>query len=280
MFKMKTILLWLVAIDVVASFSPAWKLKKLPFLTMSSSPSSTAPTTPNFNSVEVAKTGGRGVKSASQQALDKNLSLGAPPARPKGGHFLTKGGIQVTSHVNPIEFSKSPKEGTSEMAIEYLVDKLDSHKGVLLKSSYEFPGRYARWSLGFIDPPIEVTGRADKCTIRALNARGKILMPAIEQAMRQLKSDQILQDIQVFKDTSTNGVAPQTVKVDVTVVPQPEVGTFSEEQRSRQVRACMCSVRCRWCGLFSSLRHTQVASLIFCQDEPLTLFLSLDDCSI
>jgi anthranilate synthase len=192
-------------------------------------------TTPNFNNVEVAKTGGAGAVTASQQALAKNLSLGAPPARPKGGHYLTKGGVQVTAHVTALEFSKSNRPGTSEAAIENLVEKLDSQKGVLLASSYEFPGRYARWSLGFVDPPLEVSGKAGKCTIKALNSRGKVLMPAVENAMKQLKEDGILASVQVYQDKAS-GAATETeaVQIDVQVVPPPKVGTFNEEERSRQ----------------------------------------------
>lgn len=195
------------------------------------------PGVPNFNGVDVAKTGGQGVSTASEQAVAQNLSLGAPRGRPKGGHFLTKGGIQVTANVEALEFSQDGTQAkSSEAVIERLVQQLDSHKGVLLTSSYEFPGRYARWSLGFVDPPLEVSGKADKCTIRALNSRGRVLLPAIEKAMQELKQQEILSDVAVYEDaTSGDGTAPSMAKIDVTVVPPPEVGTFSEEERSRQV---------------------------------------------
>jgi len=193
-------------------------------------------TVPDFNAVDVAKTGGQGAVSVAQKAVDQNLSLGAPRGRPAGGHFLTKGGIQVTANVKPLEFSKSLNPGTSESAIEHLINQLDNRRGVLLTSSYEFPGRYARWSLGFVDPPLEVSGKADKCTIRALNQRGKIMLPAIEKAMQTLKDKEILLDVTVFEEsTPSNGEPASPVQIDVTVVPPPEVGTFSEEERSRQV---------------------------------------------
>lgn len=211
-----------------AAFVPRPGVQKSPSLQMS--------TVPDFNGVEVAKTGGRGAVSAAQKAVDQNLSLGAPRGRPSGGHFLTKGGVQVTANVQPLEFSKSLNPGTSESAIEYLIDQLDSHKGVLLTSSYEFPGRYARWSLGFVDPPLEISGKADQCTIKALNRRGRVMLPAIEKAMQALKEQEILSEVKVFKDGAANGEAAPLVQVDVTVVPPPEVGTFSEEERSRQVR--------------------------------------------
>jgi anthranilate synthase len=192
-------------------------------------------TVPDFNAVDVAKTGGAGAVSASQKAVDQDLSLGAPRGRPNGGHFMTKGGIQVTANVQGLQFSKSNQPGTSEAAIDHLIDQLDSHKGVLLTSSYEFPGRYARWSLGFVDPPLEVSGKADKCTIKALNERGRVLMPAIEQAMKKLKQEEILSDLQSYQPS--NGEKGGITQIDVTVVPPPEVGTFSEEERSRQVRS-------------------------------------------
>lgn len=197
-------------------------------------------TVPDFNAVDVAKTGGQGAVTASQKAADQGLSLGAPRGRPTGGHFLTKGGIQVTANVEGLEFSKSLQPGTSEAAIDNLIQQLDSHKGVLLTSSYEFPGRYARWSLGFVDPPLEISGKKDKCTIRALNERGRVLMPAIEKAMQGLKEQEILSDVQLFQEkTPANGEAAALIQVDVTVVPPAEVGTFSEEERSRQVRVAL-----------------------------------------
>jgi anthranilate synthase len=193
--------------------------------------------TPDFNGVYVPKEGGMGVQTASQQALKQNLSLGAPPARPKGGQYLTKGGVQVTANVYELEFSRSLVGETSSSAIEELVDKLDEHRGVLLTSSYEFPGRYARWSLGFVDPPLEISGRASHCTIRALNERGRILIPVILQFMEQLKVDGVLEkvDTSIEQDNGSGDSLEQIpTRIDLTVVPPPEVGTFTEEERSRQ----------------------------------------------
>lgn len=173
-----------------------------------------------------------GAETASQQALARGLSLGAPPVRPKGGHYMSKGGVQVTAHVDRLVFSTDPTNSqTSARAIEDLIDELDQKKGVLLTSSYEFPGRYARWSLGFIDPPLEVVGIGSKCSITALNDRGKVLMPAIHGMIKQLKDDGILKSFDVFMD---DGLSSLITKIEATVVPPAEVGSFSEEDRSRQ----------------------------------------------
>lgn len=198
----------------------------------------TATVVPNFNGVEVAKTGGKGVVTASEQAVKQNLSLGAPRGRPTGGHYLTKGGVQVTANVEGLEFGGGlTSEKSSEAAIERLIDQLDSRKGVLLTSSYEFPGRYARWSLGFVDPPLEISGQASTgtCIVRALNERGQILLPAIEQVFQGLKLDGVLSKVDVFKAASKGDGTPESmVRVEVQVVPPSAVGTFSEEERSRQ----------------------------------------------
>lgn len=196
---------------------------------------------PDFNAVPVAKEGGMGATTASQQALQQGLSLGAPPVRPKGGHYLTKGGVQVTAQVDRLVFSSEASAqsdaSTSVGAIEELVEQLDQQKGVLLTSSYEFPGRYARWSLGFVDPPLEVSGRGSECVVTALNERGKILMPALQNAMNQLKEDGILESVDIYTEESSgsgDSLDAVATRIEVKVVPPAVVGTFSEEDRSRQ----------------------------------------------
>jgi hypothetical protein len=62
------------------------------------------------------------------------------------------------------------------------------------------------------------------------------MLPAIEKAMQDLKDQEILSEVKVFQAGSANGEPAALTQVDVTVVPPPEVGTFSEEERSRQVR--------------------------------------------
>ena len=196
----------------------------------------TSATSPNGEIPIVAKKGGRGAATASEKALVQGLSLGAPPVRPTGGHYLTKGGIQVTANVESIDFSASPSSapGTSGAALEELVSQLDEKKGVLLASSYEFPGRYARWSLGFVDPPVEISGKGSKCTIKALNKRGHILMEPLEEQMQKLKDMDILEEVHVFTEVNSENGSEVIDRVQVVVSPPPSVGSFPEEQRSRQ----------------------------------------------
>lgn len=232
----------------IQSFTPSVVTRSVSPTTQRRMSSSTAATeqdtsaedTPNFNGIHVAKTGGMGAVTASQLQEKQNLSLGAPGVRPTGGHYLTKGGIQVTCHVDHLEFSSSKtKMNTSAHAMEELVQKLDDHRGVVLTSSYEFPGRYARWSLGFVDPPLEISGRGQDLFIQALNARGRLILPAIQTAMENLKQEGILESVKVSGGDELEGTGDELdgmpTRIDVKVVPPPEVGTFSEEERSRQV---------------------------------------------
>ena len=86
---------------------------------------------------------------------------------------------------------------------------------------------------------MEVSGRENKCTIKALNERGTVILPAVIKAMESLKTDGILEAVDISMcsgDTNDDcGTEDTPIRVDVTVVPPAEVGSFSEEDRSRQV---------------------------------------------
>jgi anthranilate synthase len=103
-------------------------------------------------------------------------------------------------------------------AIEPIVDALDTHRGVLLASNYEYPGRYTRWDMGFVDPPLALVARGRAFRVEALNARGRVLLPPIAEALGALPA--------VDRIVVTEGVLEGAVG-------EP-VGRFTEEDRSRQ----------------------------------------------
>jgi anthranilate synthase len=123
--------------------------------------------------------------------------------------YLTDGGIRVHRTVEPL-----PIAG----AIEPIVDALDAHRGVLLASSYEYPGRYTRWDMGFVDPPLALVARGRRLRAEALCPRGLVLLPAIARVLERVD---LAGDIDRADDA-----------VEVTV-PAPVAG-FAEEDRSRQ----------------------------------------------
>ena len=123
--------------------------------------------------------------------------------------YTTAGGIRVHRTIETI-----PVAG----AIDPLVRALDEHRGVLLASNYEYPGRYTRWDMGFVDPPLVLVARGRDLRVEALNDRGVVILPAITEAVRALTGVECV----VGSATEIRG----TVRA-------PE-GRFAEEERSRQ----------------------------------------------
>ncbi len=155
------------------------------------------------------------------EAEEGRLSLGAPRYRPLSGRFITKGGVQVTCQVDDV------LDTTKE--VDSLLEGLNAHEGVLLASSYEFPGRYARWTIGFIDPPLKIESRGLDFTVTALNKRGEVLLAVVQDALEHPESPLPLaglareqQSAELGGGTVLRGRVPQSEEY------------FPEEERSRQ----------------------------------------------
>jgi anthranilate synthase len=67
-----------------------------------------------------------------------------------------------------------------------IAERIDACRGVYLASSYEYPGRYTRYDVAFVNPPIAVTGWGRLLSVRALNERGAVLLPAVHRALAKL----------------------------------------------------------------------------------------------
>lgn len=90
---------------------------------------------------------------------------------PDGGErFVTAGGVTVTRRRADIAY---------DGAIEAAIDSLDSRRGAVFSSNYEFPGRYTRWDTAIVDPPLVVSAHGRAMTIEALNARGRALLKPV-----------------------------------------------------------------------------------------------------
>ncbi len=89
----------------------------------------------------------------------------------------TAGGLTVRRRTEPL-----PLDG----ALDPLIAALDERRGLLLTGGVEAPGRYRRYALGFIDPPLAVMARGRTVRIDALNGRGRVLLPAVLEALRGL----------------------------------------------------------------------------------------------
>jgi len=143
--------------------------------------------------------------------------------------YLTRGGITVRRTIESVPVRH---------AVEPILEGLDQRRGALLTSSYEYPGRYTRWDLGFIDPPVVLTARGRRFRAEALNARGRVLLPALGRTLSGL-------DVVAAIDTRDDVVEGEV---------RAPAGRFTEEDRSRQP------------SIFSLLRA--LVDLFFHEDEP------------
>lgn len=89
-------------------------------------------------------------------------------------HYTTTGGIAVAVTRTALPYGH---------ACDGLIERLDRRRGVLFSSGMEAPGRYTRWDMGFADPALAVTARERVFSVEALNARGRVLLPAIAEAL-------------------------------------------------------------------------------------------------
>ena len=126
--------------------------------------------------------------------------------------YTTKGGVRVI---------RSAIEMQIDEAIKSVLSCLDSQRGGLLASSYEYPGRYKRWAIGFVNPPLELVSCDRDFTWKALNERGKVLLPYIAECLdRHPQLEEVL-----LEEDRLVGRIQQTTQF------------FAEEERSKQPSA-------------------------------------------
>jgi anthranilate synthase len=152
--------------------------------------------------------------------------------------FTVGGGVTITRTASAFD----PAELTR------IAELVDRRRGGVLSSGMEYPGRYTRWHLAYVNPPVEIACRGRQVTARALNERGLVLMPVIRDAMLRVGVEQA--------GASADGGALADGAVTV-YVPEGK-GTFTEEERSRRPT------------VFSVLR--EVSAAFGCADPHLGLY--------
>jgi anthranilate synthase len=101
-------------------------------------------------------------------------------------------------------------------------------RGGVLSSGMEYPGRYSRWHLAYVNPCAELVAHGRRVIVRALNARGEVLLPVLGAAL-----------LRVGEPAAAGRAEAQVAAGEVTagevavVVPEP-VGVLAEEDRSRR----------------------------------------------
>ncbi|MBP2001241.1 anthranilate synthase [Paenibacillus shirakamiensis] len=105
-----------------------------------------------------------------------------------------------------------------DVALDYVLKQLDTKKGALFSSTYEYPGRYTRWDIGFINPPLEIRTLANQFKINALNPKGIRLLEMIKVHLLEQKHIECIQNT----DTRLEGAIKLSNEI------------FFEENRSQQ----------------------------------------------
>ncbi|GAA3725964.1 anthranilate synthase [Spinactinospora alkalitolerans] len=146
--------------------------------------------------------------------------------------YRTAGGVTVRRSTAPCDPD----------VLTELVQAVEHRRGGVLSSGMEYPGRYSRWHLGYLDPCLEVAARGRTVVATALNDRGRVLLPVVVRALTE-------HGVVV---PGSPGLPGDSVWV---TVPEPAEGEFfTEEQRSRRP------------SVFSVLRA--VVALFFAEDDP------------
>ena len=132
------------------------------------------------------------------------------PTQSEMTEYRTRGGLLVRRETLQVD---------GERELEALVDSLDRQRGVLLASTYDVPGRYSRWDIGFVDPPIAIEAHGRSLRVDALNERGRVLLPVIAAGLRERAADAIV----------SSELTSEQLSVEICQAPH----YFPEEQRSR-----------------------------------------------
>ncbi len=124
--------------------------------------------------------------------------------------YVTSGGVRVIRTATPVDPAHKSE------AMDHLVAAVGARRGGVLSSGMEYPGRYSRWHLGYVDPCVEIVARGRRLAVRALNERGRVPLAAIAAVL-----------------PATGEVTTSDSElIEVHVPPAKEF--FTEEERSRQ----------------------------------------------
>jgi len=122
--------------------------------------------------------------------------------------FKLPKGLTLKRKQIPIDYEK----------LEQICQQIDMKKGALFSSNFEFPGRYSRWDIGFINPPIEIRSKSNSFVIEALNKRGIILLNFLK--------DQLCNKLNIILTETSSHIIEGLINKEESI--------FMEEERTKQ----------------------------------------------
>src|SRR5712672_3761979 len=96
---------------------------------------------------------------------------------PARSQYRTRGGLEISRAVE--QFTGGANR------LDDLIELLDRRRAVVLSSGTPVPGRYESFDLGFSDPPLGLETAGSNFSLRALNARGEILIAFLADVLRE-----------------------------------------------------------------------------------------------
>src|ERR1700730_1425572 len=123
--------------------------------------------------------------------------------------FETGGGVRVTRTATTFD----------PAVLAGITQQVEARRGGVLSSGMEYPGRYSRWHMAYVNPCVEIVARGRRVAGRALTARGEVLLPVLVPALLRAGTP------------ADSGPGPGA-GIEV-VVPEP-AGLVAEEDRSRR----------------------------------------------
>ncbi|MBO0833111.1 MAG: anthranilate synthase component I, partial [Actinobacteria bacterium] len=129
--------------------------------------------------------------------------------------YLTAAGVRVIRHAEEFDSAE----------LDTITRQVEDRPGGVLSSGMEYPGRYSRWHLAYVDPPVEIVARGRRIRASALNERGVVLLPVIAAAICRAAG---------AREHEVPGADLDGCSRHAEVL-IPETGeVFTEEERSRQ----------------------------------------------
>jgi anthranilate synthase len=128
--------------------------------------------------------------------------------------YVTGAGVRV----------RRTAEAFDPARLEEITRLVQDRAGGVFSSGMEYPGRYSRWHMAYVDPPIEIVARGRRITATALNRRGEVLLPVLRAALHRAGTP--------VPGADEPGPG-RACRAEVIVEPADE-GVFAEEDRSRR----------------------------------------------
>ena len=149
-----------------------------------------------------------------------------------------------------LDVARSVEHFTGGAALDRLIDRLDTRRGVVLSSGTTVPGRYESFDLGFSDPPLRLESTGTDFFIEALNERGKVLVAFLAETLSE--------PCAVITEKSSTRISGHIVRGDAPVDEDQRTRRASVVSLVRDIIAAFNSPNDGLLGLFGAFAYDLV----------------------